>query len=247
MNNPDETIDPLGLLNLRMIQPKKGYRFSMDPFLLCGFSGFGAERAIYDLGCGNGVIPLLAADHSAAVQIVGVERQPQMVERARRNVVLNNMADRVTILQGDLRSIEQLCSAQSADLVLANPPFRVPEKGRISSNHERAAARHELAGGLETFLRAAYYLLKEGGRCCLVFLPERLAELLALMQQLHLEPKRLRLVHHTLGEAARLVLVEGFKEGKPGMIVEAPLLVYNGEGQDYTEEVLAMYEGAVAR
>ena len=119
MNRPDETIDSLGLMNLRMIQPQKGYRFSMDPFLLCGFSGFRDERVIYDLGCGNGVITLLAAVRSTAEKIVGVERQTQMVERARRNAAMNGLQDKVTIIEGDLRLIQQSCPAQQADLVLA--------------------------------------------------------------------------------------------------------------------------------
>ena len=247
MNRPDETIDPLGLMNLRLIQPKKGYRFSMDPFLLCGFCGFGYERVVYDLGCGNGVIPLLVAANSSAKTIVGVERQSQMVERARRNVDLNDMNARVTIVAEDLRRIQQSCPAQEADLVLANPPFRNPGNGRISSNDERAAARHELAGGLEDFLRAAHYLLKDDGRFCLVFIRERLGELLALMRQIDLQPRRLRPVHHTLGEEARLVLVEGFKGGSSGMLVEAPLVVYNEGRQEYTQEVLAMYAGGGTR
>jgi tRNA1Val (adenine37-N6)-methyltransferase len=243
MIKPDETVDPLGLTDLRMIQPQKGYRFSMDPFLLCGFSGFRDARVIYDLGCGNGVIPLLAAARSTAEKIVGVERQPQMVERARRSAELNSLQDRVTIVEGDLRLIRQSCPPQQADLVLANPPYRVAGNGRISPDDERAAARHELAGGLATFLEAANYLLKDGGRCCLVFLTERLAELMALMQRLDLEPKRLRLVHHTVGETARMVLVEGVRKGRPGLVAEAPLVVYTGEEKGYTKEVLAMYAG----
>ncbi len=107
MNRPDETIDPLGLMPFRLIQPKKGYRCSMDPFLLCGFAGFSDERLIYDLGCGNGVISLLAATASTASRIVGIERQPQMVERARRSVELNAFGTRVSIVEEDIRKIEQ--------------------------------------------------------------------------------------------------------------------------------------------
>lgn len=248
MLRPDETIDTLGLTNLRMIQPQKGYRFSMDPVLLCGFAGCDDERLIYDLGCGNGVIPLLAAGRSSAARIVGIERQPQMVERARRSIVLNDLQARVAILEGELRQIRQLCPPQAADLVLANPPFRAPGNGRISADDERAAARHELAGGLETFLQAAHYLLRDGGRFCLVFLVERLAELLTLMQRVRLEPKRLRLVHHRLAVAARMVLLEGVKKGRPGLVVEAPLIVYAGErGREYTAEVLTMYAGCAPR
>jgi len=240
MHRPDETIDPLGVTSLRLIQPKQGFRFSLDPFLLCGFSGFRDAQTIYDLGCGNGVIPLLAAGRSLAGRVVGIERQPQMVERARRSVALNEMNSRVTILEGDLREIRQLSPGQEADLVLANPPFRVPGNGRISTHDERAAARHELAGGLADFLQAAHYLLRRGGRCCLVFLPERLPELLMLMQKYHLEPKRMRLVHHRVGEEARLILVEGFKNGRPGLVVEPPLVLYVAE-QELSREVAAWY------
>jgi tRNA1Val (adenine37-N6)-methyltransferase len=242
MNLPDETIDPLGLMPFRLIQPKKGYRCSMDPFLLCGFCGFEEEKVIYDLGCGNGVIPLLVATRSKANRIVGVERQPQMVERARRSVELNGCGDRISIVEGDLRQVEQGFRATEADLVLSNPPFRLAEKGRVSSNDERAAARHELAGGLDAFLNAARYLLKESGRLCLVFLPERSAELLTAMKSFQLEPKRMRLCHHRVGEEASLIFVEGIKGALPGMTVERPLFVYKGAEKDYTEEVLAMYE-----
>ena len=244
MTELDETIDSLGLTGLRMIQPRKGYRFSMDPFLLCGFAGFGRERLVYDLGCGNGVIPLLVAARSTAERIVGVERQVQMVARARRSVALNNLEDRVTIVEGDLREISRANPARQADLVLANPPFRIARNGRVSQDEERAAARHELAGGLEVFLEAGYSLLRDGGRFCLVFLAERLVDLLTLMRRFDLEPKRLRMVHHTPGEAARMVLVEGARKGRPGLVAEAPLIIYAGDAGDYTAEVMAMYAGS---
>jgi tRNA1Val (adenine37-N6)-methyltransferase len=149
----------------------------------------------------------------------------------------------VTIVEGDLREFSRGNPAPHADLVLANPPFRIARNGRVSPDEERAAARHELAGGLEVFLEAGHTLLKDGGRFCLVFLAERLVDLLTLMRQFDLEPKRLRMVHHTLGETARMVLVEGTKKGRPGLVTESPLVVYTGEARDYTAEVMAMYAG----
>ena len=108
-------------------------------------------------------------------------------------------------------------------------------------------ARHEFSGGLDDFLRAAAFLLNSGGRFYIVYLAERLAELLAAMRCFRLEPKRLRMVHSREGESARMVLVEGRKNGKPGMNVEPPLIVYKGDERDYTEEVLAMYGRAEIR
>ena len=92
------------------------------------------------------------------------------------------------------------------------------------------------------FSRSAASLLKSGGRFYVVYLAERLADLLTEMRCARLEPKRLRMVHSREGAPARMVLVEGRKDGNPGMTVEAPLAIYLGEGREYTEEVLAMYE-----
>ncbi|TYO96066.1 tRNA1Val (adenine37-N6)-methyltransferase [Geothermobacter ehrlichii] len=239
--HPDETLDELGHTGLSLIQAKAGYRFSLDPFLLCGFAPLAemAGRRLVDLGCGNGVIPLLAARQSAAARIVGIEQQPAMVERARRSVRLNGLDDRIEILAGRVQDVPELLPVQSVDLVLSNPPFRPPRSGRIAPDDERAAARHELAGGLDDFVRAAAFLLKNGGRFCLVHLTERLTDLLTLLRQASIEPKRLRLVHSRRKEPARLVLVEGRRAGRPGLTIEPPLVVYEGEG--YSAEVLACY------
>jgi len=153
---------------------------------------------------------------------------------------LNGLQQRVKICAGDVREIAAFQAAQSADLVLSNPPFRPASSGRLAEGDERAAARHEWAGGLEDFLRAAAYLLKNGGRFCIVYLAERLTELLALMQQFKIEPKRLRMVHSRAGQGAKLVLVEGRRAARPGGLqVEPPLYVY--EGEEYSSELKEIY------
>jgi tRNA1Val (adenine37-N6)-methyltransferase len=247
MSFSDETIDPVGMMGVEIIQPQKGYRFSMDPFLLCGFSKFDNANVVYDLGCGNGVIPLIVACKSSAERIVGIERQPQMVNRAKRSVILNDMSDRITILEGDIRQINGLCSDTDADVVLINPPFRSSAKGRVSNNPERAAARHELAGGMIDFLKASDYLLSNGGKCFLIVIPERLAETMILMDALNLKPARIRTVHHTCNDCASLALVEGIKGGNCSMTIEGPLYLRSEDGREFSDEVLAMYRTKFCR
>jgi tRNA1Val (adenine37-N6)-methyltransferase len=235
-----ETLDDLRLGGLKIIQHKDGYRFSLDPVLLCAFARVGAGETVVDLGSGSGVIPLLLARRSEAARIIGVERQAAMADRSRRSIQLNGLEDRITIIEGDLRQIRALMEAESAQVIVANPPFRKSESGRLSPQSERAQARHEVAGDLADFINAAAYLLGTGGRCYLVFLAERLAELLHLLRQVGLEPKRLRCIHSRAGQAARMVLVESRRGGGVGLTVEAPLYVYDGER--YSSEVLGCYE-----
>jgi tRNA1Val (adenine37-N6)-methyltransferase len=235
----DESLDELRPGGLRVIQKQAGYRFSLDPVLLCAFARIGRGERVCDLGTGCGVIPLLLAQTTAAGSILGVEVQADMADRARRSVLLNHLRARVTILHEDLRAVRNHLAAESCQAVLSNPPYRRPDSGRRSPHDERARARHELCGGLEDFLACAAWLLGTGGRFYMVYLAERLAELLAGMRQVGLEPKRLRCVHSRAGDPARLVLVEGRRGGAAGLVVESPLQVYDGES--YSAEVRAMY------
>lgn len=238
---PGETLDDLQVGGLRIIQRRDGYRFSLDPVLLCAFAAIGANARVADLGTGSGVMPLLLARQGKGRSFLGLERQAELAERARRSVVLNGLTDRIEVRCLDVRMVSAQLPPQSFDVVVANPPFRAVGSGRVAPDDERAAARHELAGGLDDFIAAAAWLLGSGGRLYLVFLVERLVELLAALRAQRFEPKRLRLVHGRQAEAARMVLVEARRDGQPGLTVEPPLIVYRGEGRDYTPELQLIY------
>ena len=243
-----ETLDNLSLGDLQLFQAANGYRYSLDPVLLARFVATAAGDRVVDLGTGCGIIPLLLAKIGAAEALFGIERQQSLAERANRNVEINRLADRVTILNSDIRQVRELLPAANFDLVVTNPPYRRPGSGRIAPNDERAAARHELAGGFSDFVAAARWLLKNGGAFAAIHLAERLPEIVAVMKNSGIEPKRLRMIHPRCGEAAKLLLIEGRKGGRPGLTVEAPLYIYRSDssGRDYTAEVLSMYENPLA-
>lgn len=246
MNNTTDTLDQLIPGNFRVWQAKHGHRFSIDAILLARFVCLEKCRQIADLGTGNGVLPLLLAHLGDAEQICGFELQPAMVKRARYNVEINRMEKRISIHEVDVRRIDRLTPGASKDLVVANPPYRSGVSGRIAPDDERARARHELAGNMEDFARAAHWLLRPGGRFAVIYLAERLKVLFSALARARIEPKRLRMVHAAANSAARLVLVEGVKDGRPGLEVEKPLVLYEDcEGvRRYTCEVEQMYRSA---
>lgn len=243
MHKSTETLDTLSIGALRIIQAKKGYRYSLDPVLLAGFVHPLSASRIVDLGTGCGILPLLLAGKSEAQELVGIELQESLADRASRNVELNGLQERIRILTDDIREVRSLLPVNWADLVVSNPPFRSSASGRIAPDDERAIARHELFGGLADFCAAAAWLLKDGGLFTVIHLAERLPELLAYMQSGNIQPKRLRMVHPHADDPARLVLVEGRKAGRPGLLVEPPLVIYRSRGaqRDYSEEILELY------
>jgi len=236
----DDKIDDLPVGGLKMLQSRIGYRYTLDPFLLSAFCQVRLGERVVDMGTGSGIIPLLLSVTTAAESICGIEVQPLLAERARQNVALNGLQAKIGILETDLRYLDanEALPAAKFDVVLSNPPYRPTGHGRLAPDVERAACRHELHGGLDDFLQAAGRLLRSKGRFYLIFIAERLPELLAEMQRLRLEPKRIRFVHSAHDKRAKLALVEGRKDGRPGVTIEPPLLIY--ENGSYTSEVQAM-------
>ena len=237
-----ETLDFLFDGKLSLFQSGTGYRFSLDALLLAHFVTIKRGEKIVDLGTGNGVIPLVLATLHRSAILTGVELQPAMVERARRNVRLNGLERRIQILSGDVRAGEHVAAEASFDVAVCNPPYRKPSSGRISPNDERQIARHETQGDLSDFLHTGAFLLRTKGRMAIVYSAGRCIDLLSAMRQARIEPKRMRMVHSFAGVEASLVLAEGVKGGRSGVEVLAPLTIYL-RGKEYTEEVAAMIGG----
>ena len=237
-----ETRDILFEGRVSLFQSRTGYRFSIDALLLACFVGIRPRDRIVDLGTGNGVIPLVLAHRQLSATVTGIELQSSMVERARRNVRLNALDERIEIIAGDVRDRRQLPGAGSFDLAVCNPPYRKPGSGRISADRERQIARHETSGDLGEFLGAAAFLLRNKGRMALVYAAMRCADLFFALRQARLEPKRLRMVHSFHDAEASLILVESVKGGRSGLTVEPPLTIYR-RGKEYSEEVAAIIAG----
>jgi len=232
----EETIDELQNHRLRIIQPRHGYRFSLDPLLLCAFAAIPGGGRVADLGSGCGVIPLVLARAYEGAQVVGVEHQEEMAVLATRNVLLNGLADRITIFHRDVTELRPLFPPSSFDAVLANPPYRRRGTGKVSPKEGRDDARHESTAGLADFLAAAKYLVSPAGRISFIYHPSRLGELFAEAAAIKLAPLRLRMVHGNSRAEARMFLVELAKGRKGELKVLPPLFVYDEQGA-YSDEM----------
>jgi tRNA1Val (adenine37-N6)-methyltransferase len=239
---PHESLDTLFDGKIKNLQSRSGYRFSLDAVLLAYFVDPRPGNKVMDLGTGNGVIPLILAHLHPAISIAGVELQYQMASRAASTIRLNRLERRIDILQGDVRAIEKIAPPESFNVVVCNPPFRQPTSGRLSVDGERRIARHEMKGGLNDFIYAGAFLLGAGGRMAMIYPAVRCVDLLAAMRRARIEPKRLRMVHSFAEAEAGMVLVEGTKDGRPGLKVLAPLIVYRG-AKEYTGEIAMMLAG----
>jgi tRNA1Val (adenine37-N6)-methyltransferase len=230
--------------DIRIYQSKTGYRFSVDALFLFDFVGLKTARAIADLGAGSGIVGILLARKYLHATVTLFEIQPGLASLADRNIRINNLEDRMNVVNADITHRSSLRSFLSAhagfDLVVANPPFRKWKSGRINIDEERAIARHEIKLNLMGLVEAASCLLKPKGRFCVVHHPSRLAELMDILRRKGIEPKRLRFIHSDRNSEAKIVLIEAVREGRQGVKIESPLYIYD-EQRQYTNEMKKLY------
>ena len=74
----------------------------------------------------------------------------------------------------------------------------------------------------------------------MVHRPFRLAEIINMMIQYRLEPKRMQLVYPFVDKEPNMVLIEGVRGGKSRMTVEKPLIIYEKPGV-YMPEIYDIY------
>lgn len=230
----NETLD--SIRDIKLFQAKDGYRFSVDAVLLENFiSAKQIDKGI-ELGCGSGVISILLAKRLNSVNITAVEIQETLAKRAERNIKLNDLDNRIKLLSMDIRELRETFDTNEFDFVFSNPPFRKPMTGRISNREERAVARHEIEMTLQDLISTAAYLLKHSGKFYLIYHPFRLAELISILREAKLEPKRMRFVHSRPGEEAKMVLIEAVKGSGIWLKIDPPLYIYE-KGNYYTDEL----------
>jgi tRNA1Val (adenine37-N6)-methyltransferase len=236
-----ETIDDLLGGQLKILQKKRGYRFSVDSLLLTHFVRMKKDDSVIDLGTGAGVILLILSHRFQCRKMIGVEIQQELVDMARRSVKMNNLESRIEIVSGDIGDVESLFTPQSFNTVIFNPPYRKLNSGRINPGLEKAVARHEIKGTLRDFLLSAKYLVKEAGSVYLIYPAVRMVELLFQMRTCGIEPKILRMVYSSRFSEVEFLLMEGKKGGGEELKVLPPFFIYQENG-GYTEEMETIFK-----
>lgn len=240
MLKPNERIDDLQRNNYRIIQDPERFCFGMDAVLLSGFAKAKEGDHVIDLGTGTGIIPILMEAKTKASNLVGLEIQPESADMAQRSVELNHLEKKIRIVTGDIREASSIFGAATFDVVTSNPPYMTEHHGIMNEKSPKAIARHELLCTLEDVIRQAAKLLRPGGSFYMVHRPFRLVDIMVLMREYHLEPKRMKLVYPYIDKEPNMVLIEGLRGGRPRMTVEKPLIVYKEPGV-YTDEIYEIY------
>lgn len=237
---PGERLDDLHRNGYKIIQNENRFCFGMDAVLLSGFAIVKEGEIVLDMGTGTGIIPILLAGKTKGRHFTGLEIQSSSADMAVRSVQYNHLEDRISIIEGDIKEAGKLFEPASFDVITSNPPYMTGQHGLVNPDQEKAIARHEICCTLEDVISQTAKLLRVGGRFYLVHRPFRLAEIIHMLVEYRLEPKRMKLVYPFVDREPNMVLIEAVRGGKSRITVERPLIVYQEPGV-YTNEIYDIY------
>ncbi len=232
------SIDIVPGTNYKIYQDRASFSYGTDAIFLSDFAK--AKGLVMDLGTGTGIIPLRLIPNKKIKKIYGVEIQKTVADMAKESVKLNNLEDKIEILNMDLKELGEIFSKHSFDCVVSNPPYMKQGGAILNKEANFAISRHEIYCNIEDIIKVSAYLLKPLGKLFLVHRPDRLVDILCLMRQYSIEAKYIRFVQAKIDKKPNLLLIEGIKDAKKDLKYYDPLIVYNDDGS-YTDEIYRIY------
>lgn len=231
----------LGYNDLKIVQDSNSFCFSLDSILLPNFVTINKScQNILDIGCGNAPIPLILTRRTNA-KIIGVEIQKSIYDLAKETIKINNLENQIEIINDDINNFYLCKETDSFDVITCNPPyFKLNEESNINNSENKTIARHEKTLTLDQIFKISKKLLKNNGIIAIVNRPERLIEIINSMKKNNIEPKRMQFVYPKQSKEANILLIEGSKNGKPGIKILPPLYAHDDSGS-YTKEIIKYF------
>ncbi len=233
-----ERIDDLQC-GLKVIQDTELFCFGTDAVLLADFARVPKNAKVVDLGTGTGILPLLLYARQEEAAYFGLELQEALCSMACRSVEMNGLADKITMVRGDIKDAHRFFG-NANDVVVANPPYEKEGDGAARGEESHRIARKEVRITFDELCESAARLLKTGGKFFCIHRPARLPELFGAMTRHGLEPKALRMAHPYIDAEPKYVLLCAAKGAGAELRVLPPLVMRHTDGTE-TEALQQIY------
>ena len=235
-----ERLDDLEYGGFKIIQNPSLYCFTSDAVLLANKVKVGSKDTVVDLGTGSGIIATIIATKFNPKKVYGIEIQESLSSMAKRSVELNELTDKIEIINAPMQDATKILGKESVTRVVCNPPYQKLGNGETQLKDEIAICRHEVKVTLSEIVETARDLLKFAGKFYIVHQAKRLGELIYLLEKNNLKVKEINLIQPKATKNVDTVIVEAVKGGNDGLIIPPPIVV-NNEDNSVTEIIKGMY------
>ena len=231
----NERLEDLQFEGLKIIQNSELYAFTSDSVVLANFLKIKPSESAVEIGSGSGVISILATKKTKAKKIIAFELQEQMFNLLEKNIKLNNLSEKIQIINDKIQNYRKYIEFGSVDVVFSNPPYKKEGACLYNQNESKMIARHEKYLPIEELCKCVGDMLKFGGRFYCVYDADRSCELIFELMKNKLEPKRMFFTENGKGKTI-LVVIEAVKGGKHSVQV-LPNLVTNDKSGEYIQKI----------
>ncbi len=228
-----EQLEDLECNGLKIIQDKNLYTFTSDAVILANFIKLKARETAVEIGGGSGVISILLTAKNQVSKIKIFEIQEKMQNLCKKNIILNNLENKLDLICDDVKNYKKYIEVGSVDVVFSNPPYF--PVSNYAMNEVKRIAKEESCLSLSELVDCASGMLKYGGRFYVVYKAERLAELIVACERNNLILKKMFFTENGKG-AVNLVVAEFRKGGGRGVKV-LPNLVTNKSDGEFLEDL----------
>ena len=234
--------DLVGYDNLKIYQNDDWFKFSLESVLLPNFVTINPKtKNILDLCTGNAPIPLILSTRTKA-NIIAVEIQKDIFDLAIKTININNLNSQIKIINDDIKNIKNQYESDYFDIITVNPPYFKATKLSIKNEDlHKTIARHEYMITIEDIVKISKKLLKNNGRLAIVHRTERFFEIIDLLKENNLMPKKIQFIHPKQDSESNLFMIEAVKNGKEGATFLSPLYIHNDDGS-YRDKILKIFQ-----
>ncbi|MBL4836030.1 MAG: methyltransferase domain-containing protein [Kordiimonadaceae bacterium] len=217
---------------MRLIQPKTGYRVSMDTVMLAASVPAVAGDKVLEGGVGTGGAALCLAKRVQGVLVEGIEQQDDMLLYANRNILFNGLANTVSVQKGDITDLSE--GEGQYDHVMVNPPY-LPDGTAIRPPVETKGLAHmDTTATLKDWMRFCVYKARNKGTITVIYRADRVDEVIA---HLHRRVGELKIMPFwpRAGVPAKRVIIQG-RKGMRGVASLLPGMALHSDTERYTPE-----------
>lgn len=192
-----EFLNDAGLL---IEQPDNLYKLSSDAVALANFVTCKNSDTVIDVGCGTGVLTLLIAFTHQPKEIISVDINADAVKQLEKNLKINQTklaATHFTALNADARQLHTIIQANSANVIVCNPPYFTT--GKKSQNQHICQARHDDTLSLEDLAVLCTRNLKYGGTVYFCYPSNQIAKAITIFENHNFRIKTIKLISNIKG------------------------------------------------
>jgi len=163
---------------------------------------------------------------------------------ATQNIALNDLAEAVTAIGGDVAAGFRAIGLPAFDAVMSNPPF-FDDPSALRGPHPAREGAYLAGDGLGAWIDFMLRAAREGGSLTLIHRADRLGDILALLA-LKAGSIRIRPVQPFVDQPAKRVLVRAIKTGKAPLVLLPPLVLHDRTEAKHTPAAEAILRGEAA-